>query len=84
METTVQIPGEPKKKQQRCYINISEDRISIDFDQTLIDEPHKPSRVEIMAAGALLGITRALTGKGAEQVIHALAQFERETARGKR
>jgi hypothetical protein len=69
---------------QRCHITLSETGIDIDFYPPLESEPHKPSRVEIMAAGALLGLARALTGKGAEQVIHALAQFERETGRKKR
>ena len=30
---------------------------------------------------SMVGMARALTGKGVEQVIHALAQFERETGR---
>jgi hypothetical protein len=69
---------------QRCTIHINERGVDFDFYPSLPAEPHKPTRTEIMAAGALVGIARALTGKGAEQVIHALAQLERETARKKR
>ena len=69
---------------QRCHITLSENGVDIDFYPALMSEPHKPSRVEIMAAAALVGIARALTGKGAEQVVHALAQFEREAGRKKR
>jgi hypothetical protein len=74
----------PVDKEQHCYISLSDNRISFDFEPKLADGPHKPSRTEIMVAAALVGIARVLTGKGAEQVIHALAQFERETGRAKR
>ena len=82
------------RDRQRCSISISDHGIDFYFTPALPDEPHRPSRVEIMAAGALflrpirkppgrsmVGMARALTGKGVEQVIHALAQFERETGR---
>jgi hypothetical protein len=73
----------PEERGQRCSISISDHGIDLYFHPNLPSEPHKPTRTEIMAAAALVGIARALTGKGAEQVIHALAQFERETARKK-
>ena len=73
-----------EEKEPRCAIHISGSGVSFDFYPSLPNESHKPSRTEIMAAAALVGIARALTGKGAEQVIHALAQFERETGRSKR
>jgi hypothetical protein len=73
-----------EEKEPRCSIHISGHGVSFDFYPNLPNEPHNPSRTEIMAAAALVGIARALTGKGAEQVIHALAQFERETERRKR
>lgn len=79
-ETTIPLPD----RKQRCSISICDSDISFYFTPELPAEAHKPSRTEIMAAGALVGIARALTGKGADAVIHALAQFERETQKGKR
>lgn len=74
----------PKDRRQEVTIRISDDSLWIDFRPPLVAEAHKPSRVEIMAAAALVGIARALTGKGADQVIDLMSKFERDTARGRK
>ncbi len=74
----IEIPAEAKPK-QRCDIRISESDIWIDWTPALPDGG-KPSRVELMAAGALIGIARVLSGKGAEDVAAAAAK----AARGRR
>ena len=83
MSVVVSIPAEPNPE-QRCYISLSGRGISFDFEPALVAEAHAPSRTEIMAAAALVGIARALTGKGADAVIGAIAQFERQHKGGKR
>lgn len=66
------------KARNECWITISETSIHVHWDKPLPDGPHRPTRIETMAAGALLGIARTLTGRGEEAVIDAMAQFERK------
>jgi hypothetical protein len=65
-------PAPPKQKDQRCNISIESDHLYISFDPALPNGPHKRTAAELMAAGALLGIARVLTGKGEEAVMAAL------------
>lgn len=83
MSEHIEVPIEPRKAENRlrCYISLSDRGVSIDFEPGVPDAPHKPSIVETMAAGALLGIAKALTGKGADDVIAAMARVERENKR---
>ncbi len=69
--TDQHIPLEPVEK-QRCSISISSAEVSIYWHPALPEEAHKPSRIEIMAAGALLGIARALMGKGEDEILAAI------------
>ncbi len=71
------------KRGNSCYIHLDERTVSIHWDQALPDGPHKPTRVETMAAGALLGIARTLTGRGEEAVIDAIAMFEKKRRPGR-
>jgi hypothetical protein len=59
-----------------CHISISDDYISIHFDRPP-EAGRKPARMELMAAGALLGIARVLTGQAEADVVRAAAQIER-------
>ena len=43
----------------------------------LPEGPHKLSRVEVMAGGALLGMGKAITGKGYEEIVRAMVIFDR-------
>ena len=61
-----------------CIITIeASGKVTVDWDPALPDGPHKSSSVEALAAGALLGIGRALTGKGHDEMVRLLATFEK-------
>jgi hypothetical protein len=68
-----------RREQNSCHISIDADSISIRFDDPLPDGPHKVTRLETMAAGALLGIARTLTGRGDEAVVAAMVMFDKKT-----
>jgi len=69
---------------QTCRISIDEHGIWIDFTPKLAEAPRKASQTELLAAGALMGIAGVLTGKGADEILRALATFERGAKRGVR
>ena len=73
----------PRSRGQECRISIDDHSLWIDFTPKLQDDPHKPTKVELMAAGALMGIAGVLTGKGADEILAALAKFERDARRRK-
>jgi hypothetical protein len=63
---------------ERCIITIeASGRVTVDWDPALPDGPHKLSRVETLAAGAIVGIGKALTGKGYDQMVAVLTAFDR-------
>ncbi len=65
----------------RCVITIdAKEGVNITWDPCLPDGPHKLGFVETAAAGAILGIGKALTGKGSIQVLQAMKLFERSKA----
>ena len=74
----------PEQPRQQCSIEISAERVWIDFRPALPDGPHKVTRVEVMAAAALVGIARALTGQGEAEVMRALIRFDAATKRRKK
>ena len=47
------------------------------------DGPHQLSRVEALAAGAMLGMSKTITGKGRDEVLRMIVRFNeaREKAR---
>ncbi len=82
MSDTQHIPlPAPKEPELRCSIDLSNRGIWIHWEPALPDGPHKVSPVEIMAAGALIGIGRTLTGQGAADVIEALTKFDKASRR---
>jgi hypothetical protein len=82
--TNIAIPTETVvARRNHCHISVSDDSINLYFDQPLPDGPHKPTRMETMAAAALLGIARALTGKSEGDVVRAIASFERKAGRAR-
>lgn len=72
----IRLPEE-RKREQHCSISISESDIWIRWDPPLPEGPHKVTRAEVMAAGALIGVARTLSGKGADEVISSLVKFDR-------
>jgi phosphate starvation-inducible protein PhoH len=67
---------------KRCIITIENSEagvkgLSIAWDPAIPDGPHQLSRVEALAAGAVLGIGKALTGKGGMEIAQALRAFEK-------
>lgn len=84
-DVKIPVPAEApvKQRENHCHISIEGDGIWVRFDRPLPDGPHKPTRMETMVAGALLGIARTMTGRGEEAVIDAIAGLEKKT-RGKR
>lgn len=81
--TEVPLPKEPKRR-DRCSIDISSDGIRIWFEPDIPDGPHKPTSIEVMAAGALLGVAGVLTGLGREQVVEAMKKFDARAKRSAR
>ena len=49
--------------------------MTVDWDPALPEGPHKLRRVEALAAGAILGIGKTLTGKGYDELVRVIAQF---------
>lgn len=67
-----------KNPVKRCVITIDADAgLSIAWEPALPSGPHELSQVERMAAGAVLGIGKALTGKGGLEIAAALRAFEK-------
>ena len=83
MAEDAHIPIE-RPESQRCSISISDHGIDIYFHPALPDGPHKVTRAEMLAAAALMGIARTLTGRGDDEVLAALIKFDRAQKRGKR
>jgi hypothetical protein len=73
----IPIPSETAVRRNHCNISIGDDSIHLYFDQPIPDGPHKVTRMETMAAAALLGIARALTGQAEKDVVRAIAAMER-------
>ena len=65
----------------RCSISISNRAIDIYFGRPLLSGPHKPTHVERMAAGALLGIARTLTGHAEADMLCAAEKATKGRAR---
>jgi hypothetical protein len=70
----------PLDRGQSCSIYISGRGIDVNFTPALPEGKHDVTRTELMAAGALIGIARVLTGQGADEMLRSLVQFERQTA----
>jgi hypothetical protein len=79
-EQHIPLPTE-RKPEQRCSIDLTNESIWIHWTPPLPDVPHPVSPVEIMAAGALFGIARTLTGKGATEVAQALRNLDKAPRR---
>ncbi len=73
-----------EERRQSCSIHISDREVTIYFNPPLQEGPHKVTRLETMAAGALLGIARTLTGRGEDAVLQAMTMFDKKVARTKR
>jgi hypothetical protein len=71
---------EPAERELECSIHISKRGIDLYWQPELPAGEHKATRVELMVAGALMGVARALTGKGEADV---LAAIRRGTGRRK-
>jgi hypothetical protein len=81
----IPIVSPPEKKvRERCTIDIDAESLWIRFDPPLPDGPHKPTRMEVMAAAALVGIARALTGQGETEVMQAVQRFDAAAKRRKK
>lgn len=78
VEQRIPIPIE-RELPDCCRITVESGYISIHFDPPLAEGPHKMTRLETIAAGALMGIARTLTGHGEAAVIAALVQFDKKT-----
>lgn len=81
-DARVEIEQAARKLEPECSIRISRDGISLHWYPELPEDGHKPTRVELMAAGALMGVAGVLTGKGAEDIMRALVGFEKGARRG--
>ncbi len=79
MSERIEIPEEQAVEKFRCSISISESSIWIDFRPALPQGPHKVTRTEVMAAAALVGIARTLTGRGEAEVMAAIGRFDSAT-----
>jgi hypothetical protein len=78
-ELRVDIPVE-RERESTCYLSITHTSVDLHFNPKLPEGEHKPTRVELMAAAALLGISRVLSGKGETEILNAM----RKVAKGGR
>lgn len=69
------MPDEPQLP-RRCTITLDiRTGLHIRWDPPLPDGPHRVNWVEAAAAGALIGIGKAITGKGYGEIIQALKKL---------
>lgn len=60
----------------KCTITITNGKVTIAWEPSLPDGPHEVTKTELLAAGAVFGMSQALTARGKRATLRALQQFD--------